>query len=200
MQYTPADWVRTIRHGVSRERHPLIVMPSKDFNRLTDDDLAALVAYVRSLPPVPGSSAEIRFPLIVKALYAVGLVKDDAETIDHSLPPQSPVPEGVSIEHGRYVATMCAGCHGDGFSGGTIPGSPPDWPPAANLTPGEGSVLARYDGVEKFAAMLRSGKRPDGSAVSTVMPFASLGKLSDTDVGAVYVYLKSLPPRRAGER
>ena len=95
---------------------------------------------------------------------------------------------------------MCSGCHGQGFSGGSHPGSPPDWPPAANLTPGEGSVLPRYPTVESFAAMLRTGKRPDGSAVSKVMPFETLGNLNDTDVKAMYLYFKTLPPRKTGEQ
>ncbi len=198
--YSEVDWVRTIRHGVTPQRHPMILMPSRDYNRLTDDDLAAIVAYVRSLSPAVGSAAEIRFPLLLKALYAFGVVKDDAQEIDHSLAPSKPVAESVSVVHGHYVANMCTGCHGDGFSGGKIPGSPPDWPPAANLTTGEGSVLPRYDSADKFKAMLRTGKRPDGSAVSTVMPFPTLKNVNDTDADALYTFLKSLPPRRAGDR
>jgi mono/diheme cytochrome c family protein len=198
--YTEADWVRTIRHGVKPDKHPVIIMPSKDYNRLTDADLAALVAYVRSLPPVAGEGATIRFPLIVRALYAAGEIKDDAEDIDHTLPPSAPVPDAVTKEHGAYVATMCQGCHGDHFSGGPIPGTPPEWPPAANLTPGAGSAMPRYDSPEKFVTMLRTGKRPDATAVSKVMPFESLKNLSDTDVAAVYMFLKSLPPRAAGGR
>jgi mono/diheme cytochrome c family protein len=196
--YTEADWVRSIRHGVSPRGHPLFIMPSKDYNQMTDADLAALVAYVRSLPPAAGEGAVVRLPLMVKALYALGAVKDDAERIDHARPPPAPVPEAVTAEHGAYVAKMCAGCHGDGFSGGKIPGAPPAWPPSANLTPGAGSAMPRYDTAEKFAAMLRTGKRPDGSAVSPVMPFPSLRNLSDTDVRAVYVYLQGLPARPAG--
>jgi mono/diheme cytochrome c family protein len=199
-KYTEADWVRTIRHGVKPDRHPVIIMPSKDYNRLTDADLAALVAYTRSLPPVSGEGASIRFPLIVKALYAAGKIKDDAEEIDHALPPSKAVPDAVTIEHGAYVANMCLGCHGSNLSGGPIPGTPPEWPPAANLTPGAGSAMPRYDSPEKFVAMLRTGKRPDATAVSAVMPFESLKHLSDTDIAALYMYLKSLPPRNAGGR
>ena len=58
--------------------------------------------------------------------------------------PRQPVAEGVTAAHGAYVANMCIGCHGAGLSGGKIPGGPPDWPAAANLTPGEGSAMARY--------------------------------------------------------
>jgi hypothetical protein len=48
--------------------------------------------------------------------------------------------------------------------------------------------------------MMRSGKRPDGSAVSPVMPFEALAQMSDTDIDATYLYLKSLTPRKAGGR
>ena len=54
--YQPADWVRTIRHGVKPNGRPVMVMPSEDYNRLTDADLAALVAFVRQLPPAPAAA------------------------------------------------------------------------------------------------------------------------------------------------
>ena len=199
-KYAEADWVRAIRHGVNPHGHPMILMPSADYNQMTDADLTALVAYVRSLPPVTGEGATIRLPLIVKALYAVGTIKDDAETIDHTRQPPQPVPDAVTPENGAYIAHMCIGCHGQGFSGGPIPGAPPEWPPAANLTPGEGNAMKRYDAPEKFVAMIRTGKRPDNSAVSSVMPFPSLKNMSDTELGALYVYLKTLPPRATGNR
>ncbi|MFD2270922.1 c-type cytochrome [Undibacterium arcticum] len=87
------------------------------------------------------------------------------------------------------------GCHGPRLKGGKIPGTPPDWPPAANLTPGADSVLPRYGSLEQFKTMLRSGKRPDGSAVSSVMPFETLKQLNDTDIEALYAYLKAQPAR-----
>jgi hypothetical protein len=95
---------------------------------------------------------------------------------------------------------MCIGCHGEHFSGGKIPGGPPDWPAAANLTPGEGSAMKRYASADQFIAMLRTGKRPDGSAVSDVMPFPSLKELNETDMKAAHLFLQSLPPRPAGGR
>ncbi len=198
--YTEVDWVRSICHGVSPSRHPLFIMPSKDYSRLSEKDVAALVAYVRSLPPATGTGAVIRLPLVVQGLYATGLIKDDAEQIDHTLPLPAPVAEGVTPEHGAYVAMMCKGCHGDQLSGGPIPGTPPEWPPAANLTPGAGSAMPRYDSAEKMAAMFRTGKRPDGSEVNKVMPFATLGNLNDIDVGAIYAYLKTVPALPAGGR
>jgi cytochrome c553 len=192
--YSDLDWIRTIRHGVKPSGQPVIIMPSEDYARLTDLDLSALVAFMRQMPPTPGVSAEIRFPLPMKVLFGLGLIKDAAAKIDHSMPPSVPVPEAVTIEHGRYVANACIGCHGSNFAGGKIQGAPPDWPPASNLTPAKGSAMAKYPDAQSFAAMLRTGKRPDGSAVSAVMPFLALKELSDTDIQALYLHFKALTP------
>ncbi|HEX3142236.1 MAG TPA: c-type cytochrome [Rhizobacter sp.] len=198
--YEASDWVRTLRHGVKPNGKPAIVMPSEDYARLTDDDLVSLVAYIRKMPAVDGQGAVLEMPALVKTLYATGVIHDAAEVIDHSLPPSEPVPESVNAQHGAYVANSCVGCHGAHLSGGKIPGAPPEWPAAANLTPGDGSALARYPTPEAFAAMLKSGKRPDGSEVSKVMPFLSLKELNETDVQALYLHLKSLPAYAAGNR
>ena len=189
--YTEVDWVRAIRHGVKPDGRPLLVMPCEDYNRLTDADLAALVAYTRQLPPVEGTAAEFKLPLIFKALYVAGAVKDAPERIDHSLPPAKPVAEAVNVEHGAYVANMCIGCHGPKLTGGKIPGGPPDWPAAADLTSAS-AVMKNYDSAEKFKTMFRTGKATDGRALQ-VMPFPSLKQMNDTDVEALYLYLKSLP-------
>ncbi len=199
-RYTEADWVRAVRHGIAPDGRALLIMPSEDYNRMSDADLAALVAYARSLPRGAGQAGEVRLPLFTRALYGAGKILDAAEKIDHRLPPAQPVAVGATVEHGAYVAQMCIGCHGTAFSGGTIPGTPPDWPPASNLTKGEGSVLPRYDTVEKFAAMMRTGKRPDGTEVSPAMPFAALKNLSDVDLEAMHAFLGTLPPRTAGRR
>ena len=197
--YRDLDWVRTIRHGVKPNGEPAMVMPSEDYNRLTDADTGALIAFLRRLPPVPAPGATVQFPLVVRALYGVGMVKDAAEKIDHALPPEQPVAEAATAQHGSYVANACIGCHGASLAGGKIPGAPPDWPAAANLTPGPGSAMKPYGDAQAFAAMLRTGKRPDGSAISTVMPLRALREMNDTDVQAIWLHLKSLPPRALGE-
>ena len=198
--YTADDWTRTVRHGVKPDGRPAIVMPSEDYARFTDADLASLVAYVRQMPAVAAPGATVNFPLPVKALYAVGIVKDAAERIDHTLPPPPDAPDAPTVQHGAYLANACIGCHGATLSGGTIPGAPPAWPAAANLTSGEGSAMARYGSVEAFATMFRTGKRPDGQAVSSVMPFLALKEINDTDVRALYLHLKALAPKPAGGR
>lgn len=198
-RYTAQDWERVVRHGVKADGRAALIMPSEDYNRLTNADLAALVGYVRTLEPRSGGETVMELPLPVQVLYGLGMIRDAFEKIDHSLPVAQPVAAGVTPEHGAYVANMCIGCHGPGLSGGAIPGAPPDWPAAANLTPGAGSAMVRYPDAASFVAMLRSGKRADGSAIA-VMPFDSLRELNDTDAQAVYAFLKTVPAKPAGQR
>lgn len=191
--YGANDWERTLRHGVKPDGRPLMIMPSEDYSRLTDDDIAALAVYARSLPPAAGRGAVLELPLPVRVLYGFGLIRDAAAKIDHRLPPAAPVAEGVTVEHGRYVANMCLGCHGAELKGGKIPGAPPDWPAAADLTPGAHSVLARYADGDALMRLFKTGRRPDGSTVQ-VMPFASLREMNEVDVRALHLFLTSRQP------
>jgi len=198
VHYKVVDWVRTVRHGVKPNGNPVMIMPSEDYSRLSDEDMAAMVAFLQQMRPVPGKAAVVEVPAQVKALYAFGMIQDASEKIDHAQAPAHPVAAAVTPEYGAYVANGCIGCHGAALSGGRIPGTPPSWPAAANLTPGKGSAMARYPTPELFTAMLRSGHRPDGKPISSVMPFASLKQMNDTDVHALYAYLKTIAPREAG--
>ena len=78
-------------------------------------------------------------------VLAFSVIKDAAEKIDHALPPPQPIAAAVTAEYGAYVANACMGCHGPSLTGGKMPGTPPDWPAAANLTPGSDSAMPRYD-------------------------------------------------------
>jgi mono/diheme cytochrome c family protein len=190
LNYSEADWERTIRHGVKPDGRPLFVMPSEDYNRLTDADLAALVAYIRSLPPRDAAPASFTLPLVVRLLHGAGQIPDAATKIDHTLPPQTPVPESDVIQYGRYVVQTCVGCHGLGLKGGRIPGGPPNWPAAANLSGDADGAMRRYADAQAFAKLLRTGQRPDGSRVASPMPTNS--HLSDDDLRAMFAYLQSL--------
>jgi mono/diheme cytochrome c family protein len=198
--YTDVDWVRALRHGVKPSGEPLLIMPSEDYARMTDADVGAVVAYVRSLPPASTRGAEFSpWPLLFKAAYLFGAFQDAAEKIDHTAPPPAAVPDDL-LARGKYVAQGCTGCHGQQFSGGRIPGAPPSWPAAANLTSAPDSAMAHYASAEQFKSMLRTGKRPDGSVVSGVMPFKSLAFMSDAELDSLFAFLKTVDPRPAGKR
>jgi mono/diheme cytochrome c family protein len=199
-RYTEADWVRAVRHGVAPGGRPLRVMPSQDYNRLSDADMAALVAYLQSLPAAAGAPAELQWPLPVRLLYGFGFIDDAADRIDHAQAPEAAVPAAVSVAHGRYLAQNCAGCHGAQLQGGRIPGGAPDWPAAPALrsgmampASGDAPVMARYADLAAFRSMMKTGRRPDGSTIA-VMPFDALARYNDVDLQALHLYLQS-PPR-----
>jgi mono/diheme cytochrome c family protein len=197
--YTDTDWVRALRHGVKPSGEPLWIMPCEDYARMTNADLGAIVAYVRSLPPADTAGVQLGLPLPIKVAYVLGAIKDAAETIDHTAPAPEAVPDDP-LARGEYIAQGCIGCHGAHFSGGKIPSAPAEWPEAANLTSAPDSAMAHYTSAEQFKSMLRTGKRPDGSAVSDVMPFKSLAYMNDGEIDALFAFLKSLDPRPFGQR
>ena len=95
-RYRVVDWVRTVRHGVKPNGNPVMIMPSEDYSRLSDEDMAALVAYLEQMRPVSGAKAVIDVPVPVKALYAFGVIKDASEKIDHALAPPRAMPAAVT--------------------------------------------------------------------------------------------------------
>jgi mono/diheme cytochrome c family protein len=201
-RYADEDWVRAIRHGVRANGKPLLLMPANEFFDLSDADVAAVIAYARSMPPVdnvpPASAVSPIGRFIMTFDKDVSLLA--AERIDHAaLRPVAP-PVGVTAEYGRYLATSCVNCHGDGFSGGPIPGAPPSWPAAANLTPIPGAAIARWSASE-FAATLRTGVTPEGRQLdSRYMPWKFLGQMTNTELEALWLYLRGLSPRPNGSR
>jgi mono/diheme cytochrome c family protein len=119
----------------------------------------------------------------------VGLVP--AEKVDHARPHAARVVPALSIEFGRYMAVGCQGCHNESFSGGPVPGTPPDWKPAANITP-EG--IGHWSEAD-FVTALRTGKRPDGSAIDPQMPWKMTAQMTDTELKAMYAYLRTVPAK-----
>ena len=188
--YNNDDWVRAIRHGVAKDGHALVLMPSLEFSHFSDDDLGALIAYLKTIPVVNRNRVPITVGPVARALILKGDIKLSAEHIDHTgLVPPVVIP-GVTVEYGHYLAAGCMGCHGDQLAGGKIPGGPPDWPLARNLTPG--GDLAQWNETDFFRA-LQTGARPDGTKLNPVMPIA-FGQMNDTEIKALWTYLKTLPP------
>jgi mono/diheme cytochrome c family protein len=181
------DWERAVRHGVRRDGSPLFIMPASE----------ATIA--RSLPPDPVGPPPSRAGPIIRALFVARQVQVvSAEEIDHAKPHPARVAPDTTVAYGGYLASMCTGCHGPGFSGGKVVGAPPDWPPAANLT--RRGSLGRWS-ERDFAHLLRTGYRPDGSMVDTAHMAIRITKhLDDTEVKALYAFLRTVPERDYGNR
>lgn len=194
---TDEEWERAVRHGVRADNSALSFMPSHEFADLTDADLAAIVAYARSLPANPQNLAATQAGPLMKTLDVFGQMElYPASLIDHRKPHRAQRVAEVSVDYGRYMASTCTGCHGPGLSGGKIPGGPPEWPAASNITP---TGIGHYS-LEDLTRLLRTGTRPDGSQVNGVMPWRYTQALDDTEIAALYAYLKSVPAREFGQR
>lgn len=194
---TDADWERAVRHGVRANGKALFIMPASEHNGMSDEDLGAIAAYARSLEPNPNVPPPSRAGPVIRAMFLAGVVPVlTAEDIDHAKPHPATVVAEATPAYGGYLASMCAGCHGPGMSGGKIPGGPPDWKPAANLTP---SGLGHYT-EETFMVAMRTGVRPDGSKIDPQMPYELFGKMNDTELRAIHSYLRTLTPRAYGSR
>lgn len=192
------DWVRAIRHGVGPDHRGLVFMPADEYSKLSDEDLGCIIAFMKSVPAVDRERVPISAGPVARTLLTVGKFKLAAAVVDHEhvMPPA--VTKTASAEYGHYLANGCVGCHGPNLSGGKIEIGPPDWPPARNLTPHSTSNLSRWTEAE-FIQTLREAHRPDGTELNPVMPRA-FGGMDDTELKALYAYLKSLPPVATGVR
>jgi mono/diheme cytochrome c family protein len=193
--FRPGDWDRIVRHGILRDGRPSL-MPSVDFQRLSDQELSDIVVLVQSQPPVDKDVPRVTLGPVGKVLVATGklVLSADAIAANGDAPHVvNPPASAATVEFGRHLAATCMGCHGQDLAGGPIIGGDPSWPPAANLTP-HPEGLARWSSVQ-FARAIREGKRPDGTALrspmSGVVPYAV--KMSDVEVEALWMYLQSLP-------
>jgi mono/diheme cytochrome c family protein len=191
--YTDADWVRALRHGVKPDGRSVAVMPSYEFYNFSDADLAAVIAYLKSLAPVENTPPAMRFGPMGRLLITANMFPVlAAEAIDHEAP-RPPAPAvGPTPEYGRYIASIgCVGCHGPTMQGGVPPADGPD------VTP-HGRTAGWTE--DDFRLALRAGRRPDGTTVSTEMPWNLTAGMTDTEITAVWAYLQTLqPPAVAGK-
>ena len=183
--YTDQDWDRAIRQGLRPSGKPLIpIMPYALFNRLSDPDAAALIAYLKTVPPVDNDLPPTRVRL--PGYFMVGLA--GAELLHPHLPgPPRPAPEAApTAAYGQYLTShMCVECHGEDLRGGRHPSG--EGPPAPGLA--AAGVWPWAD----FARAVRTGIAPGGRTLSPLMPSKdALEHLSDVEVQALHEYLKTL--------
>lgn len=191
-----ADFVRAIRHGVAPNGRAFLVMPAQHFNYLSDADLSSIIAYVKSVPPVNRElPAESVRPLGRLLLALNQLPPTPAVEIDHAAPHLRVMQPAVSVEYGRYLANAsgCTGCHRADLAGGPIAGLPPSAPHAQNITP---AGIGKWSDADFFRA-IRTGTRPDGTRMDTLMPWPDFAQMTDTELNAILRFLRSVPPKQS---
>ena len=210
-RYTDPQIARLLRHGVPPDGRSTITafMP---FGGMSDDDVVAVISYLRSQPPVRHVVSENEWTLfgkVMKSLVPAAKPKLDVH------PPRTAPPSEVSRARGEYLARAvadCGGCHtpfsemtaapiGPEYSGG-IPMEPiamadadlSRWLVPPNITPLEGSALRRFPDRATFVARFKVGGRKH---LGSPMPWEAFSRMTPEDIGAVYEYLMGQAP--AGE-
>jgi mono/diheme cytochrome c family protein len=194
--HTDEDFIRAVRYGVGPDGRPLLVMPSNAFISLSDSDLADILAYVHSRPNVDNTTPAPAIGILGRVLIATGALPFPAIEVQRSqLMPMHPV-VGVSAAYGQYLVRIsgCTSCHGAGLTGGHLEGAPSD-PPAQNLTPA--GDLGHWT-LAQFTNTIRTGTRPDGTRVNDFMPWTDFAQMSDDELHAIWLYLRTVPPQPTG--
>lgn len=193
--WTDEQFMKAIREGI-RPDGSLIgpPMPFEVYGGISDDDLASIVAYLRTVPAVESDPGESTYNFPLPPAWGPPITTVAA------------VPEGVTVEYGAYLAGPlghCTVCHTPQLpngqfdfannlgAGGMEFAGPGGTVISANITP---NGLGKYTD-EQLATLITHGTRPDGSVLSPPMPTYFLANLKPDDVKALILYLRQLPPK-----
>ena len=194
--WTDEQFERALRQGIGHDGRTLFpMMPYYNFRHLADEDLASIVVYVRSLPPIRNLVPKNQFPPPVAASLK------PLPPVDGPVP--GPDPKDP-VRHGQYLVTIgnCAGCHdtsdpnfnpipGMEFAGGGPMTGAWGTVSPANITP-DPSGISYYD-EKMFIRMIRTG-HVGARQLSKVMPTSYFRRMTDRDLKDIFAYLRTLKP------
>jgi mono/diheme cytochrome c family protein len=191
-EYTAEDYVRAVRHGIDREGKPIFMVAVVSTAYLSDEDLAAIIAYIQTVPPVDNEVGGENFTPLAKIMLAAGVLdKLPVETVSHAVNVSAPARE-ASIEYGEYLVNIndCRVCHGEELNGAQFP-DPTIQKISPNLTPG--GELGFWT-EEQFVTVMTTGKTPGGHELDPLfMPWNYYRDFYDYELQAIWMYLQSLP-------
>lgn len=180
--WSDEEIAQIIRNGLHNNGRATL-MPTETLRNLSDEDVAALIAFLRSQPPVQAESPPTTPSPLLALFFGAGLAEVGVPPVSGPVvaPPREP-----SVAYGAYVASYqdCRTCHGsdlEGSAGGLTPPAP------------SARAFARAWTQEEFIRTMRTGVDPGGHQIQSPMPWEMIGKMDDLDLAALYVYLRSAP-------
>lgn len=197
------ELARIIRHGVRKDGSQAVFM-SFAVGPMADEDVMAVISYLRTLPPIAQQNPTDDVKLIGKVVMKNFSPRETP-------PPKWVAPGGISVERGAYLANgpaVCIGCHTDwdvmngfaqvgaSFSGSTM-ADPDHTDPsyeivAPNLTPDPETGHITQWSEDAFVARFKGGSVFPGSK----MPWPNFANMTEDDVRSIYRYLHTLPPTK----
>lgn len=191
---------RALRYGVGHDGRALL--PFMEMQGLSDDDLVAVVSYLRTQPPMHNVVPAQYYNLLGRVVKATLL----ANPVGPSSPPPTRAPHGASVETGRYLVesvALCWACHTErdqktgaltgprfgGTKGFTESDDPAhSWsPPNITSDPETGRLGKMTE--DQFVARFRQARIIPGSP----MPWQAFSRMAEEDLRAIYMYLKTVP-------
>ena len=180
---TDEELARAIRQGISDEGTPLMIMPSEVYQKLSDQEAAALIAMIRTLPRGGSVTPAKSVGLIGRVGLVMGKFKTAPELVAE-YGERGPIPAGPQYEAGRRLAVLnCSGCHNADLTGKEVkPGS----------TSPDLAIVGAYDPAA-FKTLLRTGKPAGGQTLEMMGPTArsDLSHMTDSEIDQLYAYLRA---------
>jgi len=206
--WTDDQIARAVRDGVRADDQLLMPpMPFGSFGRMSDDDTRAVVAYLRTVPPVknPVDRAQNHFSFGVRFAKRMGFIHHKPAA--HVTAP----PRTDRVKYGEYLAhgiAICHDCHsltgrgpsdGNLFAGSDDPMEDPSWGKVypRNLTTDRDTGLGNYT-AEQIKQALRAGRRLDGKTMAPPMSgfVPHFSGMTDDDLDAIIAYLQAIPAKK----
>lgn len=188
---------RAIREGIGHDGRALFpVMPYERYREMSDEDLASIIAYLRSIKPIRNSVPPSALPFPLNRLI---------NAAPHPLAAPVPDPDlSTPAKRGAYLVTLaaCTDCHtpmddrggriaGLEFAGGFPLKSPQGTRHSANLTPDASGIPYYDEGL--FVEVMRNGK-VKARELSGAMPWIYYRGMTDEDLKSMFAWLRTLPP------
>jgi mono/diheme cytochrome c family protein len=184
-RWSDGDIFRAIRNSIDGDGRWLVIMSYTNSGKLSDDDIQAVIAFIRSLP-----AAGKQTPNPPDHLNLLGVMMLGAGMLPQGKPVSTGIvtapPKSPTLQYGEYILSYqdCRSCHGDKLTGG-VPGQLVLLGPDLNL-------VKRWK-LEEFITTMRTGVDPNGHELSKQMPWQPIGRMGDEELRAVYEYLTQLP-------
>lgn len=197
-EWTDAEIKAALVEGVRRDGTPLApVMPSSFYHVLSPTDLDAIVAYLRTLPPVENTVPGPDYRQHIEAKPLPGAEKPILEAAR----------DADVVTEGFYLTTIahCMECHtrwtdghpdpieGLGAGGREFPG-PWGTSVAANITPDPEAGIGKWSD-EEVKTAITQGVRPDGTKLKPPMGYGYYHSIDGADLDAIVAYLRTIPSR-----
>ena len=194
-KWTDQEIGRALRNGIGHDGRVLFpLMPYMLYRDMSDEDLAATIAYLRSLAAVRNATPKMLLP----------------EPVQKSLQPPPPVAsvpppdQSTPQKRGAYLVALgtCAQCHTPidnqmrpradlAFGGGFVLKGPWGEVASANLTPDPSGIPYYTDAL--FLQAMRTG-HVQARKLNSIMPWGRYRNLTDEDITAIFAHLKTLKP------